>query len=101
MENVLDPGSWHMNAVRKFISGQIHWDHEFFREDFSHGRRGNAIAHRAIERKCGARGLKAIMEEFLMKIMYELPDKNGVNECIIDRQTVLTGEAKYCSNGKI
>lgn len=59
------------------------------------------IAHRAIERKCGARGLKAIMEEFLMKIMYELPDKNGVNECIIDRQTVLTGEAKYCSNGRI
>ena len=41
------------------------------------------------------------MEEFLMKIMYELPDKNGVNECIIDRQTVLTGEAKYCSNGRI
>lgn len=58
------------------------------------------IAHRAIERKCGARGLKAIMEEFLMKIMYELPDRKGVNKCVIDRQTVLTGEAKYYSNGR-
>lgn len=34
-----------MNAVRKFIRGQIHRNHEFFREDFSHGRRGNTIAH--------------------------------------------------------
>ncbi len=53
------------------------------------------IARRALERQCGARGLKSIMEEFLMKIMYELPDRNGVNECVIDRKTVLTGEAKY------
>ena len=58
------------------------------------------IAHRAIERKCGARGLKAIMEEFLMKIMYELPDRKGVDKCVIDRQTVLTGEAKYYSDGR-
>ena len=59
------------------------------------------IAHRAIERKCGARGLKAIMEEFLMKIMYELPDREGVNKCVIDRQTVLTGEAKYYTKALI
>ena len=56
------------------------------------------IARRALERQCGARGLKSIMEEFLMKIMYELPDKSGVNKCVIDRQTVLTGEANYSNN---
>ena len=32
MENVLDPGSWYMNAVRRLICGQIHRNHEFFRE---------------------------------------------------------------------
>ena len=77
---------------------------ELFRKDgvnliFTHDAL-EEIAHRAIERKCGARGLKAIMEEFLMKIMYELPDRKGVNKCVIDRQTVLTGEAKYYSDGR-
>ncbi len=78
---------------------------ELFRKDgvnliFTHDAL-EEIAHRAIERKCGARGLKAIMEEFLMKIMYELPDREGVNKCVIDRQTVLTGEAKYYTKALI
>ena len=37
MENVLDPGSRHMNAVCKSICGQIHRDHKFIRENLSHG----------------------------------------------------------------
>ncbi len=57
------------------------------------------IADRAINRKCGARGLRAIMEGFMTKIMYELPDMDQVNECVIDRDTVLTGKAHYY-NGK-
>ncbi len=61
------------------------------------------IAHRAIERRCGARGLKAIMEEFLMKIMYELPDKNGVNECKRLEVTVImnTGNRNNVSRKKV
>lgn len=55
------------------------------------------IANRAIERRCGARGLRAIMEEFMTDIMYSLPDLENVKICEIDRNTVLTGRAKYYS----
>ena len=52
-----------------------------------------AIAKLAIERKTGARGLRAIMEEILMEWMYELPDKKDVTEIIIDEK-VVTEHAK-------
>lgn len=52
-----------------------------------------AIAKLAIERKTGARGLRAIMEEILMEWMYELPDDKEVSEIIIDEK-VVNGEAK-------
>ena len=45
MENILNSGSRHMNTVRKFIGGEIHRNHEFFRENFAHRRGWNAIAH--------------------------------------------------------
>lgn len=47
-----------------------------------------AIANKAIERKTGARGLRAIMEEILMEWMYELPDKKDISEIIIDENVV-------------
>lgn len=53
----------------------------------------HAIAKMAIERKTGARGLRAIMEEILMEWMYELPDEKDVTEIVIDEKTV-KGEAK-------
>ena len=52
-----------------------------------------AIANKAIERKTGARGLRAIMEEILMEWMYELPDKKDISEIIID-ENVVNGSAK-------
>ena len=52
-----------------------------------------AIANKAIERKTGARGLRAIMEEILMEWMYELPDKKDISEIIID-ENVVNGGAK-------
>jgi ATP-dependent Clp protease ATP-binding subunit ClpX len=52
-----------------------------------------AIAKLAIERKTGARGLRAIMEEILMEWMYELPDDKDVTEIIIDEK-VVNGESK-------
>ena len=51
-----------------------------------------AIAAKAIERKTGARGLRAIMEEILMEWMYELPDKKDIAEIIIDENVVKNGE---------
>ncbi len=50
-----------------------------------------AIAEKAIERKTGARGLRAIMEEILMEWMYELPDKKDIAEIIIDENVVKNG----------
>jgi len=49
------------------------------------------IAQKAIDRKTGARGLRSIMEEVLLDIMYELPELSGY-EVIITKDVVLTGE---------
>lgn len=43
-----------------------------------------AIAHRAIERKTGARGLRNVMESVMLDIMYQLPSMPGVKECVIN-----------------
>ena len=47
-----------------------------------------AIARKAIERKSGARGLRAIMEEKLLELMYDIPDKKEVVEIIIDGDVI-------------
>ena len=47
-----------------------------------------AIARKAIERKSGARGLRAIMEEKLLELMYDIPDKKEVAEIIIDGDVI-------------
>ena len=55
-----------------------------------------AIAKKAIERKTGARGLRAIMEENLLQIMYDIPDKHDVAEIVIDEKVINDGKApKY------
>ncbi|BAU96720.1 ATP-dependent protease ATP-binding subunit ClpX [Corynebacterium suranareeae] len=51
------------------------------------------IANQALERKTGARGLRAIMEEILVPIMYDLPDREDVAEVIISG-AVARGEAE-------
>jgi len=48
-----------------------------------------AIADQALLRGTGARGLRAILEEVLLNVMYELPSRNDVGKCVIDRQVVL------------
>jgi ATP-dependent Clp protease ATP-binding subunit ClpX len=50
-----------------------------------------AIAGQAILRGTGARGLRAIMEEVLLNVMYELPSRDDVTKCQIDRDVVLNG----------
>ena len=50
-----------------------------------------AIADQAILRGTGARGLRAIMEEVLLGVMYELPSRQDVTKCLIDEDVVLTG----------
>lgn len=52
-----------------------------------------AIAHEAVERATGARGLRSICERILMDVMYELPEFQGVSRVVI-RATDVTGETK-------
>ncbi len=49
------------------------------------------IARLARERNTGARGLRAILEGFLQKIMYEIPDRTDVEKVVITKDTVATG----------
>ena len=51
-----------------------------------------AIAEKAIERKTGARGLRAVMEETMLDIMYELPSQKDVEEVVISEEVVAKGE---------
>jgi ATP-dependent Clp protease ATP-binding subunit ClpX len=50
-----------------------------------------AISESAILRGTGARGLRAIMEEVLLNVMYELPSRQDVKKCLVDKDVVLTG----------
>ncbi|NLX64980.1 MAG: ATP-dependent Clp protease ATP-binding subunit ClpX [Clostridiaceae bacterium] len=51
-----------------------------------------AIADRAIERKIGARGLRAIMEDIMLDVMYEIPSTDNVEKCVITKETVLNNQ---------
>ncbi|WP_299563140.1 ATP-dependent Clp protease ATP-binding subunit ClpX [uncultured Mycolicibacterium sp.] len=48
-----------------------------------------AIADQAIHRGTGARGLRAIMEEVLMPVMYDIPSRNDVAKVVVTKETVL------------
>ena len=49
-----------------------------------------AIAESTLKRKIGARGLRMIIEDLMLDIMYTLPGKKNVTECVISREAVLT-----------
>jgi ATP-dependent Clp protease ATP-binding subunit ClpX len=48
-----------------------------------------AIAHEAIRRKTGARGLRAILESVMLEVMYEIPSKKTAREVVISEDVVL------------
>ena len=48
----------------------------------------DAIAESALERKLGARGLRMIIEELMLDIMYTLPGQKEVRECVVTREVV-------------
>jgi ATP-dependent Clp protease ATP-binding subunit ClpX len=52
----------------------------------------SAIAKKAMQRKTGARGLRAILEEIMLDVMYEIPSQKGVRECLINEETILKKE---------
>ena len=51
-----------------------------------------AIVREAIKRKTGARGLRAIIEEIMLEIMYEIPSLENVRECVVTEDVVTKNE---------
>lgn len=47
-----------------------------------------AIADKALERKTGARGLRAIMEDVMLDLMYRIPSDDAISRCVITREIV-------------
>src|SRR5215217_7237273 len=52
-----------------------------------------AIAREAITRESGARGLRAIMEESMLDVMYDVPSKQGIKEVVVNEDAVNKGDA--------
>ena len=48
-----------------------------------------AVGDEALKRGTGARGLRAILEEVLLEVMYDLPSRDDVVRCVIDREVVM------------
>ncbi|MBB6213985.1 ATP-dependent Clp protease ATP-binding subunit ClpX [Anaerosolibacter carboniphilus] len=47
-----------------------------------------AIAKKAIERKTGARGLRSIVENLMLDVMYDIPSREDIEKCIVTKETV-------------
>ena len=47
-----------------------------------------AIADKALERKTGARGLRAIMEAVMLDLMYRVPSDESISRCVVDKDMV-------------
>jgi ATP-dependent Clp protease ATP-binding subunit ClpX len=51
-----------------------------------------AVAQEAIKRNTGARGLRAILEQSMLEVMYDLPAKTDVKKCVVTRDSIVKGE---------
>jgi len=51
-----------------------------------------AVASQALKRNAGARGLRAILENAMLDIMYEVPSQRGVKEVVVSEETILKGD---------
>jgi ATP-dependent Clp protease ATP-binding subunit ClpX len=52
-----------------------------------------AVAKDAIQRKSGARGLRAVLESVMLDVMYDIPCMPGVRECVIGEEVIAHGES--------
>jgi ATP-dependent Clp protease ATP-binding subunit ClpX len=50
-----------------------------------------AVATKALKQKSGARGLRAILESAMLEIMYEIPSRDDVEECVINEEVIQQG----------
>jgi ATP-dependent Clp protease ATP-binding subunit ClpX len=57
---------------------------------FTEGALG-AVARKALLQKSGARGLRAILENAMLDLMYELPSRDDVEECVVGEELIEQG----------
>jgi ATP-dependent Clp protease ATP-binding subunit ClpX len=50
------------------------------------------VAKEAIKRNTGARGLRAIVEDILLEVMYEIPSRNDITKCLITKDVIAKKE---------
>ena len=67
------------------------FDYENVRLKFTDGAL-RCIAQEAIRRKMGARGLRAIMEEVMLEVMYEIPSRKNIRGCVINEEVIIKRE---------
>ena len=77
------------NALTKQYEKLFDYDH--IRLRFTEGAL-TAIAKEAVKRKSGARGLRSVMEEAMLEVMFELPSQEHVRECVVSEQVILNGD---------
>ncbi len=59
-----------------------------------------AIAKEAIKRHTGARGLRAIVEQAMLDVMYDLPGDSTVKKCVVTKDTIQKGEKPLLVHGE-
>ena len=52
-----------------------------------------AVARQAQKRKSGARGLRSILESVMLDLMYDIPSRDDVEECVINEEVIEQGNA--------
>ncbi|MBM4361119.1 MAG: ATP-dependent Clp protease ATP-binding subunit ClpX [Deltaproteobacteria bacterium] len=52
-----------------------------------------AVARKALDRESGARGLRAVLEEAMLEVMYEVPSKTNIKEVVVSEEVVTKGDA--------
>ncbi len=51
-----------------------------------------AIAQQALKRKTGARGLRGVLEQAMLEVMFDLPSRKNIKECIVDEDVITQGD---------
>jgi ATP-dependent Clp protease ATP-binding subunit ClpX len=51
-----------------------------------------AVARQALKRKSGARGLRAILEHTMLELMYDIPSRDDIEECVVSEEVIEQGQ---------
>ena len=51
-----------------------------------------AVSRQALKRKSGARGLRAILEHTMLELMYDIPSRDDIEECVVSEEVIEGGQ---------